>query len=243
MIRDPKIILCIPGNWEYRTEVVLSIAATSRQEYLFAGNILLHNATKDFFEISSSEYDSRMENAFNWASQGALASSLLKAISKHKYVIYITGNGGSLKNASKIMEAGNAFLKAGGLALKVETAGKAFSKEQWDGLIKYPETSKYIKAFVKFIQEKDGTIYSCGMQNFGLPDMFFPLYLEPSMTVELLKTFCLYQLLERPKIEMEQSSSITMGEKHFNITLKECHLYAKDDIYYNPYGMFHFKTE
>ena len=60
-----------------------------------------------------------------------ITEEFLDEIDRHKYVIYISGETGSLEEAGHIAQAGDALLKAGGTGIKVESAGKAFTRDKW----------------------------------------------------------------------------------------------------------------
>src|SRR5687767_1953016 len=112
MEKDIKIILCIPGRWKDRSDIVRSLAGANIKEYLFAGNILLHLPTNETFEIEVCEPDSRLRESFDVSGQGRLSESELNAIDQHSFVIYLTGKGGNQQAAEKVMRAGTAFLNA-----------------------------------------------------------------------------------------------------------------------------------
>jgi hypothetical protein len=59
----PQTVICVPGLWKDRRELVTQIAGLSGG-YLFAGNILLHTQTGTSFELKVHGHDSRMAAAF-----------------------------------------------------------------------------------------------------------------------------------------------------------------------------------
>ena len=66
-IAAPKTIVCIPGNWEDRNELLIKIAENTSKEYLFAGYILMNLTTDEHFEIDFCDKDPKMKDAFRHA--------------------------------------------------------------------------------------------------------------------------------------------------------------------------------
>lgn len=130
--QKPKTILCIPGNWNDRAEIVTAIAENNINEFIFAGMFLLNLKTNTSFELEICEQDDRMKESFKCAGiVNQISEEFLNEVEKHKYVIYLSGETGDFKSAKSIAEAGNAILKSGGTGIKVETTGKAFTKKHW----------------------------------------------------------------------------------------------------------------
>jgi hypothetical protein len=61
-----KSILCIPGNWKDRTDLVTSIAEKTKGEYIFAGGILLNTKTNQSFELEVCDADEKWPKLLKW---------------------------------------------------------------------------------------------------------------------------------------------------------------------------------
>ena len=115
-------------------------------------------------------------------------------IGKHTFVLYIIGEAGNVEVAQKIMDVAVALLDAGGLGVKVETAGKAFNAEQWKTLTQLDDPARFYDAFVTKLQVQDDVFYTCGMHNLGLKDAIVgAVGLEAAS--HTLDIFSIYQLL------------------------------------------------
>ena len=133
---SPKTIICIPGNWNDRSEIVTLIAKANINEFIFAGMVMLNMKTNKGFEIQIEEYDEHIKESFRIAGMvNRVEEDFIEQIGSHKFVIYLIGETGNLKDAKEIADAGLAILKAGGIGIKIETTGKAFTKEQWYELV------------------------------------------------------------------------------------------------------------
>lgn len=233
-----RTILCIPGRWADRSEIVTAVAGANGQEYLFAGNILLHIPSGEGFEVEIAPHDAQMQASFTLAAQGRLTGEELEEAGRHSFVIYLKGKGGSLLRALHTMQAGLAFLKAGGTAIKVETTGKAFSTEQWLQLSEAGDEQALYEAFVVLLRSEEELIYSCGMHNLGFRDVICDVDAGISEAAELADIFNIYQVIEKPEIASGQTFGTEAGGPVFSITAEACTAYPEDDLFYNPFGMY-----
>jgi hypothetical protein len=240
---DPiEIILCIPGKWKDRSELVIALAAMNNDEYLFAGNVLMHIPSNEFFEVEVREYDDRMRKAFEIAGAGRLNEADLDEIGNHSFTVYIIGKGGDMESAAKMMKAGQAFLNAGGLGIKVETCGKAFSASAWNAFTNSDIELRYYMAFViLLISTEDNYIYSCGMHNVGLRDTICDYTGDIKDIADLIEVFSVYQLAEKPAITEGQTFSPQIDAAVYRIIESECIFYEKEHRFHNPYGMYYLK--
>ncbi len=235
----PRTILCIPGNWKSRTEIVTAIAENNMNEFIFAGTILLNLKTNQGFELEICERDDRMKESFKWAGIiNRVSAEFLNMVDNHKYVIYLSAETGSLDSAKSISEAGNAILKSGGIGIKVETTGKAFTKENWTKLLTdFEESNLYQMYVLDSISDGKGMTYTCGMHNLGLKDSI--VYNEEFQdSVNLLSIFGYYQLIDKPEIHSGQTFSADMDSPIFEITEENNQPNNGDELFQNPYGMW-----
>ncbi|MEY8860218.1 uncharacterized protein DUF4261 [Tenacibaculum gallaicum] len=235
----PKTILCIPGNWNDRTEIVTAIAENNMNDFIFAGMVLLNLKTNKGFELEIYERDDRMKDSFKFAGMvNRIPEDFLEKIDKHKFVVYLSAETGDLKSAKEIAEAGNAILKSGGTGIKVETTGKAFTKEHWTELLTdFKESNLYQMYVLDSISDGKGTTYTCGMHNLGLKDSI--VYNEEFQeSVNLLSVFGYYQLIDKPKIQSGQTFSTDMDSPVFEINEERNQPNIGDELFENPYGMW-----
>lgn len=243
MNKDNNIILCIPGQWQDRSAIVTAIAEANAGEYIFAGQSLMHESTKDFFTMDIHEHDADLKAAFSIAGMDRFTPEELTAIDKHTFVLFLVGKAGDIERAEKMLNAGAALLKAGGLGVKVETTGKALTQDHWMELAELDQPHKYYEAFVLLLKDKDNSIYSCGMHNLGMRDTIVSAGEPLQQTAELAELFCAYQVIEQPEIENEQTFRTMPESPIYRIYEEECNYYEQDNLFYNPYGMFRLVKE
>ena len=198
--------------------------------------------TGKHFELEICDRDERMANSFKTAGLiNRVSDSFLEEIDCHNTVVYLIGEGGNMEAAEALARAGYAILKAGGIGVKVETAGKAFMKEQWANLLEDEFQASSCKMFVlTSISTDDGAVFSCGMHNLGLKDTI--VFDEPiEQAVSLISIFSYYQIIDKPTISPNQTFSQSAGGTCYQITEEPNPPYKGYELLGNPYGMWRLR--
>ncbi len=229
---EMEIVLCIPGPWTDRSDLVESIVKDSGG-YIFAGMVLMHMETSQSFELEFDGPDERMLSAFEAAGPHWRKTPEMEKIASHKSVCYLITNGGSIESAHLIMGAASALLDAGGYGVKVESSGIAHSPKDWREQCQYNYLFKSHSSYVVYITS-DYT-YSCGMHNFGLPDAVVASN-ESENPPELLRVFTHYLLSESPVIREGQTFSVDQDSPGYRISSHAPINYGEGSLFNNPYG-------
>jgi hypothetical protein len=237
-----KSILCIPGNWADRSELLSAVVKATEGKYLMAGSMLFNTTEKHHFIIEVCEHDPMMHIAFSIAGMVTRYSEeeLLK-IADHKLMVYITGDTGDLIQAKHLADAAAMLLKAGGLGVKVETSGKAFEKGHWLTQLEDFEPHKLYPLFVvDSIVDGEGTVYSCGMHNLGLPDTIVSgeAFQE---AVDLIQIFSYYQIVDKPAIAANQTFGVAEDAPVYRIIAEDEQPNKGHELFENPFGMWRLK--
>jgi hypothetical protein len=233
----PDIIICVPGLWPTDRDVVLDIAKKSGG-YLFAGTVLLEIETKQSFVIEREPHDPRMQQSFRVAGAGRIPQSVLDAIGRHTRVLYLIGPGGSAVATRAMMRAACGLLRAGGLAVKVESSGLGHPAEEWTRMTELGTPRDLHRAFVVQLDGVD-KLTTCGMHNFGLRDAIFAdSDCERDEASSLLLQFQRYMLAEDPKLNHGHTFSIAPDAPWYRMLAEDCTTYPPGDPFHNPYGMW-----
>ncbi|MER9317571.1 hypothetical protein NKI31_19030 [Mesorhizobium sp. M0659] len=237
---EHRIILCIPGPWESRSAFVRAVAeaSTPSADYVAAGTIMTHGLSNAAFDFDFSDRDVDMTRAF--ASAGLvnkLGKDVIDKIGSHKSVVYLLSTAPQAKETSiSIAKAAAHLIKAGGLGVKIETAGKAFSADQW-----LEETSgDFVEIYRLMVLDSvtDGTTtYSCGMRNLGLWDSIVSGD-EFQSAVKLLRGFNMYQLYESPELLAGQTFGLEAGAPRYRLSVETHQPDGDRNLYANPFGMW-----
>ncbi|KQU24725.1 endopeptidase [Bacillus sp. Leaf13] len=237
---DTQIIIGIPGKWKNRTELIQAVASQS-EGYLLAGHIL-HNKDKNItFQVEVYDYEPNLKETFSYASKGAFSERLLEEINNHTFTVYIIADVSDFGNITDLIDAGAAILKAGGMAVKIETAGIAHSKEDWQQLHHTPDILSVYAHFVTIIGEED---YYCsfGMKAFGLPDAVTLNTMRPKEAADLLNTFNYYHAGERPIFTNGETFCVQPDAPTYILTGLQDFRYEEDHPFYNPFGLWNLRT-
>ncbi len=232
VLSPPTIVLCIPGLWSSRSELIEAIVR-SDSGYLFAGSVLMHLATRQCFELEFHASDPRMAAAFRTAGPHWRDTPAMNAISPHTSVVYLIGPGGSKPNADAMMLASAALLEAGGLGVKVETSGIAHSPEDWKDMCANVHLFSAHRAYVLYVT--GAQVYSCGMHNLGLRDAIVE-HNGTSASVELLRVFTHYLFVESPAMLPGQTFSVDSDAPVYRVTDDPGAAYDEGSLFTNPYG-------
>lgn len=234
----PNAVLCIPGPWADRSELVERIVRAS-EGYLFAGNVMMHLETKNKVELQFEGADPRMVAAFASAGQHWAATEAMGRIATHASVVYIIGECGGLANAERLMLAGEGVLKAGGLGVKVESCGLAHSPSRWVEFVADRHLFSAHDAYVVYVRSSQ--VYSCGMHHFGLPEAMVDQS-DADDPAELLRVFTRYMLSEAPTIVPGQTFATSADAPVYRIVPGRAIDYAPDSLFHNPYGTWRLEA-
>lgn len=233
MSDTPLIALCIPGPWESREALAQAIAAQG-EDTLLAGNVLRRGDRSARVELAEHDPDLRED----FAQTGRLFNeSDLAAIAAHRSAAWLIGPGGSLAAGRAMMELADALLRAGGLAVKVESSGVAHRAQDWLAQSARKEThvGALFIAWVALVALR-GAVYSCGMHNLGFPDAIVSADLPPQRAGQLLKDFLMYLLHEQPALTEAHTFAVSGDEVRFRLTREPRPLFPADHLFHNPYG-------
>ncbi|MGZ3888227.1 MAG: hypothetical protein ACXVBP_12400 [Flavisolibacter sp.] len=232
-------ILCIPGHWNNAQEVKLAIVQSSAGEYIAAGGVLMNSKNETHFTFEVCQRDERMKDSFEVAgSVTGVTEDFLQEIYKHNSVVYISAPTGSLQEAAHIAFAAEALLRAGGIGVKVVTAGKAFDKETWFTLANnFQDQNTYEMFVIDSLVEEDGTVFSCGMQNLGLKDTVVS-DLPFQEAADVIRIFGHYQVVDKLVIHPNQTFTPTVDSPIFRITEEDNPPYKGEEQLGNPFGFW-----
>lgn len=238
-----QIVLGIPGTWPDRSSIVRAVAAQSGG-WALVGDWLLSNDSHSVCEVDIRPYDDRLARSFAYAGRGALSDDDLAAIAAHTYTVYLISETATVEGAREAQLAGVALLDAGGLAVKVESAGVAHSAGAWRELAAQDDPGALYSAYVTLVRHAD-KLYSCGMHQLGQRDAETTVEGDVDVAAQVLVTFLLYTLLERPTLKAGETFSVDeeSGSPVYRLRVVPCVEYPLGDLFYNPDGLWHLTPE
>ncbi|MBI2923060.1 MAG: hypothetical protein HYY18_18550 [Planctomycetes bacterium] len=230
-----KATLCIPGPWPH---VEPFENASDSEGIVVRYPHLRDRTTGEGVQFDLLPPDARMTEAFRTLSGGLLADEDLERIQRHASVLVLFGDGGSLDRLRPLVELSLRYLRLGGAAVMVESAGKAHSAKEWAELLTNPSPVAYVQAFVTMVHdEAERVTCSCGMHNLGLRDARVK-GIEAAEALELLARFNWYQATDRPTIRDGDRTRLSPNLRQFLIRAVPCTLYEAGHPNHNPIGIW-----
>ena len=223
-----RTILCIPGTGADRTEF---LAACARAGLAAAGAFIVDTIRGIHLEFEHRGHDDRMTEAFASASGGEVEGDELDAITAHKSVVYLLGEGSDLEKLRPLVEIAARLLPLGGLGIKVDSAGVAAPIERWLSLSVKFDPFGLIRCFV-VVATGDNDAYSCGMHNLGFPDVNLD-GVPIREAKQAIDRFNLYQVLVDG-----QTFATEKGARGYRLKKIEDTRWPKDDPFHNPFGLW-----
>jgi len=236
-------VICVPGPWQSRDELVQAVHELEGHDgprFMLAGNLMVEAITDDALEWEWHPREISLARAFEVAGRGALDAAELRAIAQAPgHVFLIDPEGGSLPAARRAMIFAEALLRAGGLGVKVETAGVAHSAEAWrEATGDAHDLAAVLWAFVATVGDPEQGFFTCGMHNLGLPEAVVPASLDPEQAVDLLDVFTLYMAAEEPALEDGQSFAAGEDAPMYELAHQPCEHFPAGQPFHNPLGMW-----
>lgn len=234
--KEATIVIGIPGTWKDIDAFRHAIDQHSGG-YSYSGMVLLEEATQTSVGVEIVAHDSNLRAAYEAASFGQMAPAELDPLDQHTLTVYLIGEGGSPEHAKALLPATLAVLQSGGLAVKVETTGKAFGKAAWEALATSGDATHLYDAFVLKLHAEGDVYYTCGMHNLGLKDAIVGA-VDEQVAAYTLDVFSMYQILEQPHMRPGESFSPNSELPAFQLNEAEDQRFAPDDTLHNRYGLW-----
>ncbi len=236
-------VVCVPGPWQGRDELMQAVAELAAEDgprFLMAGQMVVELVTEAAMEWEWHAREPGLARAFEVAGRGSLSPAELMAIAEAPgHVFLMDPEGGSVEAARRMMIFAEALLRAGGLGVKVESAGVAHSAAAWREMTaEAHDLTAVLAAFVAAVGDPDQGFFTCGMHNLGLPEAVVPASLDPDTAVDLMDVFTFYLAAEEPEIEEGQTFAAEEGAPLYELTHQPCDHFGADDPFHNPFGMW-----
>jgi len=232
-----QIILCVPGPWETSGDLLQALARGG-PEYIFAGRVFMEMKTQATCELQLAEPDGRMREAFEIAGQGRIPAATLDAVADHRSIVYLLFDEPGYETARTAARFARALLEAGGIAVKVESAGVAHSRERWMEAWASEDPFDIYSLYVALVGG-EGRYFSCGMHNFALPDAAVPASIEIAEAARLLNVFNLFQLVDSPVLNDGETFSADADAPRFRLKREPYEEgYDPGEPLHNPRGLW-----
>jgi hypothetical protein len=236
-------VVCVPGPWPDRDALVSAVAELQAQDgprFLMADTMMVEMVTEGALEWEWRPRDPKLARAFEVAGRGALSRRELAAIAAAPGQVFLGDpDGGSLEAARRMMIFADGLLRAGGLGVKVESAGVAHSAAAWREMTSTAhDVAAVLAAWLAIVGDPTQGFFTCGMHNLGLAEAVVPSSLSPDAALELLDVFTLYAASEEPKLADGQTFAADEDAPVFELEHQPCAHFPAGDAFHNPHGLW-----
>src|SRR5437667_6240950 len=121
-----EVVLRIPGTWSHPKELIESLPAGYR---LTPEALLMPDETK--VEFDPMPPDDQFAEIFRSSCRQPPTEEELSKTDGYTVNVCLSGPGGSLQAAQRMMEAGAAIVRAGGAGVFIDNCGLAHGREHW----------------------------------------------------------------------------------------------------------------
>lgn len=233
----PTIVIGVPGKWPDRTAIIEAIALQSGG-YLFAGGLMMNIESKWTCSLEVYEADPNMRTAFEVAGGGRFSDAELGKIEDHTFTLYLSSDGGSLERCRTLMDVASALLDCGGLGVKIESSGVAHTAARWRELTAADIPHAILTAYVTYVGDSS-EYYSCGMHHLGFRDPYVSGNISANDAAILMHELNKYIVFEEAVINDGETFGVDSEAPRYRVHKKACEEFASDDLFHNPYGIWH----
>lgn len=225
---SPTITIRIPGDWAHPRDLLKRLP-----EGFQLGPETLVSPDGTEFEFSPMPPDGQFEQIFQTACRRRPGDDELAVLSRYTVNAGLSGPGGSLESALAIMQAGAAFVQAGGAGVFIDNSALAHGGQDWIAMSEDGGSDAISFAFVSIVAGRH-EVYTMGMHVMGLPDLVVPSSDQDDrgeLIVETVRYFC---STDR-SIEVGHILADELGPR-FQIVASEDGPAEVPGPMYNPYG-------
>lgn len=182
----PEVTLRIPGTWRQPEEFYEALPRGCRAT---DNGIVLADGSA--FELYVLPADTEFPGIFACSCPKQPTAIERQRIDDYRVNVCLTGRGGSLAAAQRIMAGAAAVLTAGGAGVFVDNSGIAHGAGDWLALLDGADTGGLYWAFVSAVRTDD-ELYSIGMHVLGFRDGILPLTGDDERDYRTLHSFLGY---------------------------------------------------
>jgi len=159
------IALRIPGKWSHPRELLQRLPAGCR---LTAEALVLPDTTR--VELGAMGADGQFAQIFRSSCREPATEDELATVDGYTVNVLLSGPGGSMQAARKMMQAGAAVVRAGGAGVFIDNSALAHGGRHWLEMTEDGGPDALSFAFVAIVRGQ-AEVWTMGMQVLGLRDI------------------------------------------------------------------------
>ena len=240
-----RIVLSIPIDLNSRQNIAAALESKYGTDYVFIGRVFRSTITDESCEIdicplqkTKSQADTSdrncltLRNEFEFA--GHLDEITLQQLDRCQQIIYLTSTKVGYQACLQIARLAVVLLKIGGIAVKLESADVAHSRE-WLSNYNSDDVFDIYSLYVALVEGEE-YYYSCGMHHFGKADVAIALTEDISLAIYVMNVFNYYRLTESPILQDGHTFQPDIECPQYVLEWIADSEYTADSHCYNPHG-------
>lgn len=229
--RIPTFFILVPGPWKSRDDVAdllggAGIAATAVGEPLKRGTVGV-----ELIE------DEALGDGFAQGRSPSVDDDVVDRISELGRAALLEIAGRLDEDPNQTAAIGRVLRDAGGLAIRMEGSGAASPWDDWLDDIESGGPFELYNRATLLVSDGDGTVFTCGMQQFDSPDAEITTT-DPDEAVRWLDALCCFQLGESPVLGTGHIFRPDAGSVPCKLERWPDHRHRPDDGRHNPFGVW-----
>ena len=240
-----QIVICIPLKLNSRKAIADALLNKYGTDYVFIGSNFQETASKKNCEIDirdrtyfSNNYSVDLVEEIELAGQNKISSSTLKRISHYQQLVYLKSYNLGYDACLAMANFARIFLNIGGIAVYVKSTGIALEADKWLDCYNSTDVFDIYSLYVTLIEAED-IYYSCGMHNFGKPDVALNITEDIGLAIYVMNVFNYYRLTESSILQDGHTFRSDIECPRYKMKLIEDNEYDIDSPMFNPYGRWH----
>lgn len=239
-----EIVIAIPGKWSNKRELTnaLWLASVKTKGYTILGNLMMNVESDSSFEVEVYEPEENLRQSFEHLGSGKADSKTLQEIDESTVVLYLIAKKTGLESVKELIRAVSDILRAGGLAVRIDTTGIAHSKESWLELERNVEDVVEVHRHFVTLVDYESFYSTFGMKSFGYPDVLAPSVSNREDSLAAVGSLSFYMVAQNPLLNSGETYSNGIDAPFFRMDIKEDDRYEDTHIYYNARGFVHLEA-
>ena len=223
-----NITLRIPGQWRHPTEMLDRLP----DGFQFTDDRLILPDLSEI-EIYPIPPDGQFPSIFRSMLRRPASAQELQIVDRYTANVVLTGPGGSLESARKMMQAGAAIMQAGGAGVFIDNSGLSHGAESWMYMTEEGSSDAVSFAFVGIVRGKS-EVWTTGMHVPGFPEIIMKRAdadADDRAIIEMIRYVC--------ADDREVGDGHTIADEHgprFQIQYEFPEALNAPDAMHNPWG-------
>jgi len=160
-----EIAFRIPGTWAHPGELMESIPSDFR---LTPEALILPDGTQ--VDFGAAKADDQFAEIFRSSCRQPPTKDELATVNNYKVNVFLSGPGGSMQAAHRMMQAASAVIRAGGAGVFIDNSGLAHGGKNWLEMTDDGGPDALSFAFVSIIKSRN-EVWTMGMHVLGLREV------------------------------------------------------------------------